>query len=395
MWNQKTLHLLIFWWSVFGIVAPRSVSAHPGHFTQAHLVIREDGRFSITLNLDLLALAANLPAAQATNESIKPLLEIPREDLARRLEEAGTRLRREVILKTDRGTAEITEWKVPDLAAVTTALQPRNGFPTQLPWLGEITGSGHLPPGSETISLRVAFIVGKIVVVIAPPHAEVYGEPVEAGQFSSSLPIELRAESKIGDEDKKANDPGPGRWVLFGRYVVIGFEHIIPLGLDHILFVVGLFLLGSRLRPLLWQVSAFTIAHSITLGLSLYGIFSLPPGIVEPVIAASIAYIAIENIMTGELKVWRPVVVFFFGLIHGLGFAGALSEVGLPRQAYFLGLVGFNVGVECGQLAVILGAFLAVGWFRNRPWYRKLIVIPVSLGIAMVALFWTVQRIWF
>ena len=84
---------------------------------------------------------------------------------------------------------------------------------------------------------------------------------------------------------------------------------------------------------------------------------------------------------------------FFFGLIHGLGFASAFADVGLPRQDFLIGLIGFNLGVECGQLAVIISAFLAVGWFRNRPWYRREIVIPASSVIALIALFWIFQRI--
>jgi hypothetical protein len=103
--------------------------------------------------------------------------------------------------------------------------------------------------------------------------------------------------------------------------------------------------------------------------------------------------VAVENIFVKDLKPWRYAIVFCFGLIHGLGFASAFADVGLPRENFLIGLVGFNLGVECGQLAVILGAFLAVGWFRHRPWYRRAIVIPASSVIALIALFWTVQRI--
>jgi hypothetical protein len=173
----------------------------------------------------------------------------------------------------------------------------------------------------------------------------------------------------------------------------VGIRHIIPEGLDHILFVLGLFLLSTRLVPLLWQVSAFTVAHSITLGLSIYGVIRLPPSVTEPLIAASIVVIAVENIFTSKLQPWRPFIVFFFGLIHGLGFASAFAQVGLPRNDFFIGLVGFNIGVECGQLTVILLAFLAVGWFRNRRWYRSRIVIPASCLIAVTASVWTVQRV--
>jgi hypothetical protein len=368
--------------------------AHPANFTQAHLVVDEDGTFTLSVNLDLLALAADVPAADATDELIRPLLDEPRETLARQLAEAGERLRREVIVKTDQGVATITEWRVADLAEVKRVLGADPGSKPLLPWMGEITGAGRLPEGTTSVSLRVAYVVGKIVTVFELPGAEAYGEPVGAGEFSSALPVTLaKHDTLAGRPGAESVDKHPSRWVLCGRYIVIGFEHIVPQGLDHILFVLGLFLLGSRLRPLLWQVSAFTVAHSITLGLSLYGVVSLPASVVEPIIAASIAFIAIENLFTVELKPWRPLVVFVFGLIHGLGFAGALAEIGLPRQDYALGLIGFNVGVECGQLAVITAAFLAVGWLRAKPVYRKAVVFPASALIALVALVWTVGRI--
>ncbi|MFN0135253.1 MAG: HupE/UreJ family protein, partial [Phycisphaerae bacterium] len=170
---------------------------------------------------------------------------------------------------------------------------------------------------------------------------------------------------------------------------------ILPKGLDHILFVVGLFLLSNRMRPLLLQVSAFTIAHTVTLALSTYGVLRLPSSIVEPLIALSIAYVAIENLFTRELHVWRPALVFAFGLLHGMGFAGVLSELGLPEGEYVAALLSFNVGVELGQLAVILIAFVLVGWMRGRPDYRKFVVIPASTLIALIGLYWSVERAFF
>jgi hypothetical protein len=158
--------------------------------------------------------------------------------------------------------------------------------------------------------------------------------------------------------------------------------------------VLGIFLFSLHLRPLLLQVTAFTVAHSITLGLSLYGYIALPASIVEPLIAVSIVYVAVENLITTELKPWRIYVVFAFGLLHGMGFAGVLTELGLPRSDFVTALIAFNVGVELGQLAVIAIAFLAVGvWFGKKPWYRQRIVIPGSLAIAAMGAWWTVERV--
>ena len=181
---------------------------------------------------------------------------------------------------------------------------------------------------------------------------------------------------------------------VISTYLLLGFEHIIPKGLDHILFILGIFLLSVHLRPLLWQATMFTVAHTLTLGLSMRGIINLPSNIVEPLIALSIAYIGIENIFAHSLHKSRLVIVFFFGLLHGMGFASVLADFGMPANAFMTALVSFNVGVEFGQLAVILLAFLAVGvWFRDKPWYHAVIVVPCSTAIALTGLYWTWDRI--
>lgn len=176
-------------------------------------------------------------------------------------------------------------------------------------------------------------------------------------------------------------------------YIRIGFEHIVPKGLDHILFVLGLFLLSIRVRPLLLQVTAFTVAHTITLGLTIYGVVALPASIVEPLIALSIAYVGIENCLSSRLQPWRVGLVFVFGLLHGMGFAGVLSDIGLPESDFLTALISFNVGVELGQLAVIVLAFLLVGWWRHRDWYRARVVVPLSLSISAAGLYWAGERL--
>jgi hypothetical protein len=177
-------------------------------------------------------------------------------------------------------------------------------------------------------------------------------------------------------------------------YLKLGYKHILPLGLDHILFVLSLFLLSPKLKPVLWQSAAFTLAHSVTLGLAVYNVVKPSPRIVEPLIALSIMYVALENIFSPRLKPSRIGVVFCFGLVHGLGFAGALSGLGLPANSFLASLIMFNLGVELGQLTVILIAwFLLAKWFGDKPYYRKYIVIPLSSVIALVAAYWTLQRI--
>lgn len=179
-------------------------------------------------------------------------------------------------------------------------------------------------------------------------------------------------------------------------YLGIGYKHILPLGFDHILFILSLFLLSPKLKPVLWQATAFTVAHSVTLGLAMYHVITPPAKIVEPVIALSIMYVALENIFSPKLKTSRIGVVFLFGLVHGMGFAGALGHLGLPKNAYLTCLVMFNIGVELGQLTVILTAyFFLARWFGDKPYYRKRIVIPLSTIIAIIACYWTIQRLFF
>jgi hypothetical protein len=183
---------------------------------------------------------------------------------------------------------------------------------------------------------------------------------------------------------------------VFWRFVVEGFEHIVPKGLDHILFVFGLFLFSLSWRPLLLQITAFTLAHTVTLGLATLSVIAIPAAqmwLVEALIAVSIAYVAVENIWRPKLNWWRIVVVFGFGLLHGLGFASVLGDLGLVQGQFILSLIAFNIGVEFGQLAVILMAFLVLRLpFGESVYYRRLVVIPCSAAIAMVGIWWAIER---
>lgn len=183
---------------------------------------------------------------------------------------------------------------------------------------------------------------------------------------------------------------------VFWKYLVQGFEHILPLGVDHILFILCIFFLNTSLKKTLIQASMFTLAHSITLALAMYEIIDPPDTIVEPLIAASIVILALENIFSNKVKSWRMLMIFLFGLIHGMGFAGALSELGMPEYAYATALVSFNLGVELGQVTIILAMYLLLAKpFGQKDQYRKFVVIPASLVIALIAGYWTVERIFF
>jgi hydrogenase/urease accessory protein HupE len=244
--------------------------------------------------------------------------------------------------------------------------------------------TGQIPSDARHFTWTYAWTFASYALLV---RSAASGNPsttwLEGGQ--SSAPLELTSPAPPVDRRGTA-------W----RYFTLGFTHILPHGLDHMLFVLGIYLLSGRARSVLCQVSAFTVAHSITLGLSLYGVVAMSPRIVEPLIALSIAYVAIENLFLSELKSWRVALVFAFGLLHGMGFAGALQELALPRSEFVTALVTFNVGVEAGQLAVIGAAFLLVGRHcANRFWYRSRVVVPASLLIACTAVYWTIERLSF
>ena len=244
--------------------------------------------------------------------------------------------------------------------------------------------TGQIPPGARHFTWTYAWTFASYAMTVRGAATENPAtEWLEGGQ--NSAPFALTSPA-----------PPVDRLGTAWRYLALGFTHIVPKGLDHLLFVLGIFLLSGRARSVLWQVSAFTIAHSITLGLSMYGVVAVSPRIVGPLIALSIAYVAIENVFLSELKAWRVALVFAFGLLHGMGFAGALKELGLPRSEFVTALLTFNVGVEAGQLAVIGAAFMLFGLHcTNRAWYRSRIVVPASTLIACTAVYWTIERLSF
>jgi len=267
-------------------------------------------------------------------------------------------------------------------------------------------GDGNPEPRVVSGAFNLAQSTGSIFVTDGSPLAEgavtladrspqvVHMQPGTLATWTNGFALEVagtsvKAEGSIATVP--VEDPRP-LGDVFAAYVEQGFVHIVPLGFDHILFVIGLFLLSPQLKPLLWQVSAFTLAHTLTLALGASGVIRLPAGIVEPLIALSIVWVAVENLLTDKLHRWRIAVVFLFGLLHGLGFAGVLLEIGLSGAHFASALLAFNVGVELGQLSVIALCFLSVGWAMRRPYYHGRIVAPASCLIALVAAYWVFER---
>ncbi len=363
------LSTLLLFTSTLNVLA-HEVSPSIGDFTTG------DGKITLEIRLNLEAFVAgiDLDGVENTNETEQSgdydsLRALEPAALEARLKEVWPNIRNG--LHTRAGEAEVplelVDIKIDEVGDVEF---PRTSF---------LTLTGELPAGTTAINFGWDKKFGTIVLRQNGVD-EGYTGYLTGGQSSPDIPVSGGAQQT--------------GWQTFLHYIPVGFDHILPKGLDHILFVLGLFFLSTHLRPLLWQVTAFTLAHTVTLALGAMGWVTVPASIVEPLIAASITYVAIENVFTSGLSRWRPFVIFGFGLLHGLGFASVLGEFGIPDDQFFPALIAFNVGVELGQLTVISLAFLAVGmWFRNRPWYRSRISIPASLVIATIGAYWFFERV--
>jgi hydrogenase/urease accessory protein HupE len=346
-----------------------TIRAHEIGTTRVSMLF-EDGRtYTVEIVTDAGALVDKLDAA--TGRQPRSADDSRPAALLSLLERSDEQFRQRVTLAFD-----ATEVR----PAIAYAVRPGNDAASGA--VATIRLTGRIPPGARRATWSYAWTFASYAMTVRNAALENPATQwLEGGQVSA--PFVLAAPAPVFD-----------RFATIWRYLTLGFTHIVPRGVDHMLFVLGIYLLSGRARSVLYQVSAFTVAHSITLGLSMYGIVAVSPRIVEPMIALSIAYVAIENIFLSELKSWRVALVFAFGLLHGMGFAGALKELALPRSEFVTALLAFNVGVETGQLTVIAGAFLVVGWYcSNRVWYRSRVVVPLSALIACTAVYWTIQRL--
>ncbi|MEZ5417512.1 MAG: HupE/UreJ family protein [Vicinamibacterales bacterium] len=349
------------------VAATAGVAAHDLERTTVHLDIAADGTFTLRLAHDpawLLLRMESFAGGGGTSPS----------DPAAR----DARLRALAPEAIDRVVLFVDGHEVRPTAS--EYAPPPDVVPDGQFALASYTLRGRLPASARTLRWYYGMVADPYPFTLTLADGSTATEWVQGDAWSTALPL-----------------GGPFTRPPWGarlrEYVGLGFTHILPGGLDHMLFVIGLFLLAARLRPVLAQVTTFTIAHSMTLGLALYGVVSLPGSVVEPLIALSIVYVAVENLRVRRLTPWRIALVFLFGLLHGLGFAGVLTGLQLPRADVALGLFGFNLGVELGQLTVIAGVALLLGWWRDRPWYRSRIVVPASLAIAVVGAWWTVARV--
>jgi hypothetical protein len=370
--------LLIMMASLPLLLMPITAASHEIRPAIATVSFPSEAGYAAEFSVNLEAVIAGVsPQHKDTSESpqaqtYNQLRELPPAELEKRIREFLPKYLAGIEVRFDGARAQ------PELCSLSV---PEVNDPARAR-LSLLQLCGPVPPGARGLQMSYAAEFGELILRLPAVGS---GEPMalwlKGGELSESYVLGVGLERKT-------------RMEVAAQYTVFGFTHILPKGLDHILFVLGLFLLSLRWKPLLIQVTSFTVAHTITLGLSIYGVLSLSPAIVEPLIAASIAYVAIENIMTVELKPWRAFVVFGFGLLHGLGFAGVLNEIGLPRSEFVTALLSFNIGVELGQLAVITLAYLLIGiWWKQKDWYRARVVQPLSALIAAIGVYWTIERV--
>lgn len=365
-------------WVPLGGLAP-AVLAHEIGTTRVTVRFAPDTTFDVEVVTDAQALVEKLETVSDVPDPARTPADADAKRLEARIGDLVDVLRGRVQLAFDGQPAELS---------VSAAVAPGTGV--GVPPTARLHLRGAYPTTARAFTWSYGWTFASYALLVearaggdgaaggSPPPAV---EWIEGGEASRPLAVAVAA-------------PPPAWSATAARYLWLGFTHILPLGADHVLFVLGLFLLNSRARPLLAQVSAFTVAHSITLGLGAMGILSVPSRVVEPLIALSIAYVAVENLLWADLTRTRVAVVFACGLLHGLGFAGVLGELGLPRAHLLTALASFNIGVEAAQLAVIGAAFLLLGaGALHRPWYRERVVVPASGAIACVALYWTVTRI--
>ena len=361
-------------WTISVTLALASANAHEFTITPVTVVITGDGTFQADVGLDADALALGLPLEADSEVVAQGMRELPEQAFASAVERARIAVQDDLRIAFDQAAVPF-EVAFPHHGTPAAAeAEP----PTVLGTLARLTG--HVPDGaSELIFQAPARYKTVSLQILSPNRPDAYRVLLEPAEPSPAF--------------RMTGSPGAvSEQSVFLAYLKLGFTHIVPKGLDHILFVLGLFLLSARWRPLLYQVTAFTVAHSVTLALSMQGVLTLPARFVETLIALSISWVAVENIATSTLKPWRVALVFGFGLLHGLGFAGVLSELGLPEGRFLTALVSFNLGVELGQVSVVALAFLVVGRFRHRAGYRRYVVIPCSAAIAAVGLWWSVTR---
>lgn len=357
------------------------------HVAQAHnlpyalvsIDLRTTGQAKVEVRCHVPALVMGVPQGHLGERLLPIFLGTPDAALEARARIAGARVAREMTLRADGRVLPPPHVIMPGAQVLKADARVPSSDPRPS---APIRFATALSPQAGTLDLALPLELGPAVVVITHRNGEI--TTVTTGDAERTSPLSVAGPNSLR-----------GSLTTLATFIAHGFRHIIPLGPDHVLFISMLALGAPRLWQLVTLATTFTLAHSVTLTLAAIGMVSLPPRLTEPMIATSIAAAAVLNLTRLQSAVsWRlTLAVFAAGLLHGLGFAGALADLGLPQASVAEALVGFNVGAEFGQLVVILTVLVAVGWARGRAWYGPRLAAPASVAVACLATYWTVERL--
>jgi hydrogenase/urease accessory protein HupE len=334
----------------------------------------------------------NSPVADEYNR----LRMLPPEQLGALVEQAFPQLAQDIVIALDQQIFAPGSWELQDIIVedVTnselireTQIRFRVPFPTPAPESSPESSPASSPDGQAMVNINWPMAMGGLLIRQHGDNSNAsYVEFLPMGGQSRGFALGEIYQLSLFD--------------IVQRYIHSGIIHIVPHGLDHILFVIGLLAFSRSGHHLLLQISLFTVAHTLTLAGASLGLITLSPALVEPLIALSIAYIGVENLLrsspqiTPQFTLMRGGVVFAFGLLHGLGFASVLADFGLPDTAFLASLISFNIGVELGQLIVVIPLFVLFRYILAEPKYYKIIFqVPVSVLIALTGIYWALERV--
>ncbi len=368
-----------------GVLFSNPSVAHTDDINQATLSLTNGEHYQVTVTVDLIHLLKQYLNISGDDEKV--MIWLNQQSLSEQkllLEQLKKLISQQSKIYFDNKATNIAVFKGLELQYLKRILSQQlsaTEYKTQL------QATGSIPENVSAVNIRFSPLLGNVILKVVRPEQEIMSAAALSNSYQTrTVNQQLAANSQLSTT----------ALAIAGDYIYQGFVHILPKGLDHILFVLALFLFAKRRSTLLWQISAFTLAHTLTLALGIYGIISLPGDIVEPLIALSIVYVGLENIYrakNNKTSHTRMPIIFAFGLLHGLGFASVLADVGLPPSQYALSLISFNIGVELGQLTVIALAFISLLPFRAKGWYQTKLVLALNIAIAIVASYWVIERI--
>ncbi len=337
-----------------------SADAHPAPFSFVDISIR-NGAVDVTAVVHIWDVAHEYGIENPNDLLDQGLVD-------ERVSRLGALLNERLTLSVDGRPVVLRDWSVPELLAERQAVRVR--------------AQGELDQAPGRLELS----------------AELFPYDPNHQTFLNFYESDLTAQAILGGDDTSYEyfvGSRQGRWAVVQKFVPAGVHHIL-IGPDHLMFLIGLLLLGGSAKQLLAVVTAFTLAHSITLSLAVLNVVTPPGRLVEPIIALSIVYVGVDNLMSRGGKDVRVWIAMIFGLIHGFGFASVLREMGLPSGALGWSLFSFNLGVEFGQLAVVLAVAVMLSAIRARSAVvGERVVVAGSIVVIAAGAFWFVERVFF